>query len=90
MIASIHIVGIYNYQRINKIVEIKFKTPQTMEKLLKKLSKKLKNNIFKILKNNPNNIVILMNNQRVELSNKNTFLIKEDIELSILQGLGGG
>ena len=90
MIASIQIVGIYNYQRINKIVEIKFKTPQTMEKLLKKLSKKLKNNIFKILKNNPNNIVILMNNQRVELSNKNTFLIKEDIELSILQGLGGG
>jgi len=90
MIASIHIVGIYNYQRLNKIVEIKFKTPQTMEKLLKKLSKKLKNNIFKILENNPNNIVILMNNQRVELSNKNTFLIKEDIELSILQGLGGG
>ena len=90
MIASIQIVGIYNYQRINKIVEIKFKTPQTMEKLLKKLSKKLKNNIFKILENNPNNIVILMNNQRVELSNKNSFLIKEDIELLILQGLGGG
>lgn len=90
MIASIQIVGIYNYQRINKIVEIKYKTPLTMEKLLKKLSKKLKNNIYKILKNNPNNVVILMNNQRVDLRNMNTFLIKEDVNLSILQGLGGG
>jgi len=90
MIISVTINGIFLGDMVREDLEIKLKDRGNLEKLLKKVGKKVKINLLYIIKEMISNPVILLNGNRTEFPMDLKKDLKDGDKISILQSLGGG
>ena len=88
IVVSIH--GIFYGNSVRKDLEIKMKDGATLEKLLRKVGKKVKVNLIFLINKMDSIPIILINGNRIDFPYGLNIELKNLDEISILQSLGGG
>lgn len=85
---SIH--GFFNGKIIRKSFELKVKNTETLEKIIKRIGKKINENIYKIFIEKRGNPIILINGRRADFPEGFKMIPNDGDEITLLQALGGG